>query len=46
MVYSFKTSEVKFLARSPIAWTLDGEFGGEHKEVVVKNLRQAIEIVT
>lgn len=46
MVYSFKTSEVKFLTRSPIAWTLDGEFGGEHKEVVVKNLRQAIEIVT
>ena len=46
MVYSFKTSEVKFLARSPIAWTLDGEFGGEHKEFAVKNLRQAIEIVT
>lgn len=45
MVYSFKTSEVKFQARNPVAWTLDGEFGGEHTGVVVKNLCKAIEIV-
>ncbi len=46
MVYSFKTSEVKFMARNPIAWTLDGEFGGEHTEVVVRNICKAIEIMT
>lgn len=46
MVYSFKTGEVKFQARNPIAWTLDGEFGGEHTNVVVKNLCRAIEIMT
>lgn len=45
MVYSFKTNEVRFTAKNPIPWTLDGEFGGEHTEVVVKNLCKAVEIM-
>ncbi len=46
MVYSFKTDEVKFTAKNNVAWTLDGEFGGEHTEVVVRNICKAIEIMT
>ena len=45
MIYSFKTSEVRFTAKNTIPWTLDGEFGGDHEEVVVKNLCRAVEIM-
>lgn len=45
MIYSFKTAEVKFTASREIAWTLDGEFGGDHEEVCVKNLKQAVDIM-
>lgn len=45
MVYSFKTDEVRFLSKQPIPWTLDGEFGGDHTEVVVRNLCKAVEII-
>lgn len=45
MVYSFKTSEARFTSSQEIPWTLDGEFGGRHTEVVVRNLKQAVEIM-
>lgn len=45
MVYSFKTDEVKFTAKERIPWTLDGEFGGDHAEVTVKNICKAVEIM-
>ncbi len=45
MVYSFKTDEVQILSRDPVSWTLDGEFGGEHTEVWIKNLCQAVQIM-
>ena len=32
LIYTFKTDCVKFLPEDVIPWTLDGEFGGEHKE--------------
>jgi YegS/Rv2252/BmrU family lipid kinase len=44
-IYSFKTDEVKFTLNSAIPWTLDGEYGGDHAEVVVKNLHRAVEIM-
>jgi len=28
-----------------IPWTLDGEFGGEHDSVCIKNAKQALKIV-
>lgn len=46
MIYSFKTNEVRITAKREIPWTLDGEFGGDHTEVVVKNLWRAISIMT
>lgn len=45
MVYSFKTDEVKFTAKERIPWTLDGEFGGDHAEITVKNICKAVEIM-
>lgn len=45
MVYSFKSSEVHFLSQKEIPWTLDGEFGGNHTEVMVRNMKQAMNIM-
>lgn len=44
LIYSFKTNEVRITAREQIAWTLDGEFGGEHKEVIIRNLNKRVTI--
>lgn len=45
MVYSFKTDEIKIISKKEVPWTLDGEFGGDHTEVVIKNLHKAVEII-
>ena len=45
MIYSFKTSEVRITAKYEVPWTLDGEFGGNHLEVSIKNLCQAVSIM-
>ena len=44
MIYSFKTEHVKFTAKKAIPWTLDGEYGGDHAEVEIENLKQAVDI--
>lgn len=44
LIYSFKANEVHFEAEEKVAWTLDGEFGGEHEEVTVRNLNQRVRI--
>ncbi len=44
MIYSFKTEHVKFTAKKEIPWTLDGEYGGDHAEVEIENLKQAVDI--
>ncbi|WMC91508.1 diacylglycerol/lipid kinase family protein [Kineothrix sp. MB12-C1] len=43
-MYCFKTSQVTFESDDEIAWTLDGEFGGNHKEVNINNMKQAVKI--
>ena len=45
MIYSFKSDEVEFMAREEVPWTLDGEFGGAHEEVIVKNICRAVDIM-
>lgn len=44
-IISFKASEVFFESIEEIPWTLDGEFGGQQDEVLVKNNRQALQIM-
>lgn len=43
-MYCFTASSLKITAKEEIAWTLDGEFGGRHREVTVKNCMQALKI--
>lgn len=45
MIYSFQTSEVKFTCSEDVSWTLDGEFGGNHHKVDVKDRQKAVEIM-
>lgn len=45
MIYSVKTNEIRLTAREEIAWTMDGEFGGDHKDVVIRNEKQAVVIM-
>jgi len=45
LMYCFKTGEVKFTMQEEVPWTLDGEFGGNMKEVTIQNCNKAIEIV-
>lgn len=42
---TFKSSNIKFISKSEIAWTLDGEAGGHHKEVEIANHKQAVRFV-
>ena len=44
-MYSFKSGCVKFESLEEIPWTLDGEYGGSHEEVIVRNNRQALQIM-
>lgn len=44
-VHKFKTSWLHIEAEEPVDWVLDGEFGGSHREVTVKNLSREIEIL-
>lgn len=39
-----KTRSVKFTSDEPIAWTLDGEYGGSHKVSMVHVLTKAVDI--
>ncbi|MDO4731873.1 MAG: YegS/Rv2252/BmrU family lipid kinase [Clostridia bacterium] len=36
-IYTFKTSQLKVKSKEEICWTLDGEFGGAHKAVLIHN---------
>lgn len=45
LIYSFKTSRIRFMAEKEVPWTLDGEYGGTHLETVIKNCHQAVEIM-
>lgn len=43
-MYCFKTPEITFESEEEIPWTTDGEFGGNHKKVDIKNRKQAVRI--
>jgi diacylglycerol kinase family enzyme len=41
----FRTSKLTIETETDIAWTLDGEFGGNEKRVCIRNCKQAIEFI-
>ena len=45
MIEAFKTSSLTVIAEEEIPWTLDGEYGGEHTMVEIRNLKHAVEIM-
>lgn len=45
MIISCKARKVTVTAPEPVAWTLDGEFGGVHSEVIIENMPHAMEII-
>lgn len=44
-MYTFKTGKITFESVEEIPWTLDGEYGGSHDEVVIENLSKQLEIM-
>ncbi len=45
LIYSFKCSNIRFISGKEVPWTLDGEFGGSHREVEIWNIHRALEIM-
>lgn len=43
---SLQTGRIQFESTEPVNWTLDGEFGGAHTELVIENLPAAVTIRT
>ena len=43
-IQCFKTSRLVIESQQEVAWTLDGEYGGDHKRAVVENRKEALEI--
>lgn len=46
MVYTFKASQINVRSRSSVSWTMDGEDGGAHWNVEIKNHRRQVNILT
>ena len=44
-MYYFKASEFNITSDEPVSWTRDGENGGSHTEITIKNLKQAVSIL-
>lgn len=45
MVYSFKTDDIHIRSRSSVTWTLDGENGGDHWKVDIRNHCRKLNLV-
>ncbi len=45
LIYTFKTNDLHIISKDKVPWTLDGEFGGEHEDLVIKNLNKQITIM-
>ena len=45
LISSFKARNITLVSDSPVAWTLDGEYGGEHKRVDIACMKQALKIL-
>lgn len=44
-MYCFKTGELLIESPEAVAWTLDGEFGGNHTRIELKDKKEAIDII-
>lgn len=44
-MYTFRASKITITSEEEIPWTLDGEFGGNHQDVEIENLKQQLTIM-
>ncbi len=44
-IFSFKTKHLEIVTEEEIAWTLDGEFGGLHRNVKIEDVQEAFTIM-
>ncbi len=44
-MYSFRTNRLEVEAEAEVPWTLDGEYGGDHRAAVIENRKQALEFI-
>lgn len=44
-IYSFPVKEISLTSKEAVPWCIDGEFGGEHLSVTIKNLQKAVSII-
>ncbi len=44
-MYCFKTSRIEFECEDEVSWTIDGEYGGHRRNVVICNEKQALDIL-
>jgi len=40
-----KAKNIRFTSESPVAWTLDGDFGGVYTEVGIENIHHALDVI-
>ncbi len=45
LIYWFKTSKLRIESDEAVAWTRDGEFGGNHKEVLIEDYKESMQIM-
>ena len=43
--YYFQTDKIEINSEKNLTWTLDGEYGGRKKEIIIKNNKEAIEYI-
>ena len=43
-MYCFRTAKISLQCEDEVAWTLDGEYGGHHRDVTIENRQKAMEI--
>lgn len=43
---AIQTSQIRFQSESPVNWTLDGEFGGQHQDLLIENLPRYVTILS
>lgn len=44
LIFCFRTGSIRMEAGEEVAWTLDGENGGSHREVYIENRHKAVEM--
>ncbi|MEG0961977.1 MAG: diacylglycerol kinase family lipid kinase [Lachnospiraceae bacterium] len=44
-IYTFKTDCIQIISKDPVSWTLDGEYGGIHEDITIRNEKQVIQIM-